>query len=217
MPPGKAATDPIQHVIVLMLENRSFDHMLGGLSGAIAGLDGIPKADQPKRLNRDPDGNTFEQIAGASRVLNYDPKHELEHTLNQLSNGNSGFVDDFARAYPLSHPDDRAEIMKYFADGALPVLHTLTKTFLVCDKWFSSLPGPTRPNRFFVHSGTSLGRVSMPEGILDANLHWYDQTTLYDRLNEKKIEWRIYYGDIPQSLMLVHQLEPENSAKYSKL
>jgi phospholipase C len=57
----------------------------------------------------------------------------------------------------------------------------------------------------------------MPEGILDANLHWYDQTTLYDRLNEKGISWRIYYGDIPQSLILVHQLEPENAKNYVKM
>jgi len=211
------AGDPIQHVIVFMLENRSFDHMLGGLSGAIEGLDGIPKAGEPVRSNRDSDGNTYEQVAGASRTLNYDPKHELEHTLAQLSKENSGFVDDFARAYPLSQTADRAEIMKFFADGTLPVLHALAKNFMVCDKWYSSLPGPTWPNRFFVHSGTSIGRVSMPEGILDANLHWYDQTTLYDRLNEKNIEWRIYYGDIPQSLILVHQLEPENAARYFKI
>jgi phospholipase C len=212
LPPG----DPIKHVIVLMLENRSFDHMLGGLSGAIAGLDGAPRAGEPERSNR-ADGRTYKQTAGASRTIRYDPKHELQHTLNQLSKANSGFVDDFARAYPASLPADRAEIMKYFADGELPALHALAKNFAVCDKWFSSLPGPTWPNRFFVHSGTSIGRVSMPEGILDANLHWYDQTTLYDRLNEKEIEWRIYYGDVPQSLILVHQLEPENATRYAKL
>jgi len=96
-------------------------------------------------------------------------------------------------------------------------LHALAKNFAVCDMWFSSLPGPTWPNRFFVHSGTSLDRASMPEGILDANLHWYDQTTLYDRLNEKNIDWRVYYGDVPQSLILVHQLEPENALRYAKL
>lgn len=214
MPP--AANDPIEHVIVLMLENRSFDHMLGALSAAIPGLDGVPAAGQPQRTNR-ADGKVYKQTDGASRSLKYDPMHELEHTLNQLSKDNSGFVADFAQAYPLSQPPDRAEIMKYFADGALPVLHALAKNFLVCDKWYSSLPGPTWPNRLFAHSGTSLGRVSMPEGILDANLHWYNQMTLYDRLNEKKIDWRIYYGDIPQSLILVHQLEPENAARYAKL
>jgi phospholipase C len=208
--------DPIEHVIVLMLENLSFDHMLGGLSEVIDGLDGVPKAGGPQRSNR-ADGKSYKQTAGASRVIKYDPMHELEHALIQLSKTNSGFVDDFARAYPLSQTADRAEVMKYFADGTLPALHALAKNFAVCDMWFSSLPGPTWPNRLFVHSGTSLGRVSMPEGILDANFHWYNQTTLYDRFNEKKIEWRIYYGDVPQSLILVHQLEPKNAWRYAKL
>jgi phospholipase C len=216
LPAPNLPADPIEHVIVLMLENRSFDQMLGGLSQAIPDLDGVPKAGEPDRTNRAA-GKTYKQAPGASRTIKYDPKHELQHTLNQLSKANSGFVDDFARAYPASQPEDRAEIMKYFADGELPALHALAKNFAVCDRWFSSLPGPTWPNRFFVHSGTSLGRVSMPEGILDANLHWYDQTTLYDRLDEKKIDWRVYYGDVPQSLILVHQLEPENALKYSKL
>jgi phospholipase C len=209
------STHPIEHVIVLMLENRSFDHLLGGLAGSIEDLDGVVKTGEP-RSNK-ANGRTYKQLPGANRKLNYDPKHELEHALHQLSKGNSGFVADFALAYPHSQPSDRAEIMKYFADGALPALHTLAKNFAVCDRWFSSLPGPTWPNRFFVHSGTSIGRASMPEGILDANLHWYDQMTLYDRLNENGISWRIYYGDIPQSLILVHQLEPENARNYAKL
>jgi phospholipase C len=213
--PAAPSPDPIKHVIVLMMENRSFDHMLGGLADAIPGLDGIPKADPP-RTNR-ADGKTYKQTDGASRTVKYDPMHELENTKYQLEKGNSGFVADFFRTYPLSKPEDRAEIMKYFADGGLSVLHALAKNFAVCDKWFSSLPGPTWPNRFFVHSGTSIGRVSMPQGILDANLHWYDQTTLYDRLNENGIDWRIYYGDIPQSLILVHQLEPENARNYVKM
>jgi phospholipase C len=101
--------DPIEHVIVLMLENRSFDHMLGGLSEVIDGLDGVPKAGEPQRSNR-ADGKLYKQTTGASRVIKYDPKHELEHALLQLSKTNSGFVDDFVRAYPLSQPADRAEV-----------------------------------------------------------------------------------------------------------
>src|ERR1700751_3546174 len=111
--------DPIKHVVVLMLENRSFDHMLGGLSKAIPGLDGVPLNGTP-RSNSDPDGNVYDQSPGAARTLLYDPKHELQHVLNQLRGGNAGFVDDFARAYPLSQQSDRAEIMKYHAEGTLP-------------------------------------------------------------------------------------------------
>ena len=126
MPPASPPDDPIQHVIVLMLENRSFDHMLGGLSEAIPGLDGAPKAGDPARTNR-ADGKTYKQTVGASWTLKYDPKHELAHTLNQLSKENSGFVDDFVRAYPGSATEDRAEIMKYFADGDLPALGKLSE------------------------------------------------------------------------------------------
>ncbi|HZD91401.1 MAG TPA: alkaline phosphatase family protein, partial [Pseudolabrys sp.] len=61
-PPNKP-DDPIKHVIVLMMENRSFDHMLGGLSGAIDGLDGVPSGGPP-RTNR-ADGKTYKQAPGA--------------------------------------------------------------------------------------------------------------------------------------------------------
>src|SRR5205823_389998 len=75
------------------------------------------------------------------------------------------------------------------------------------DHWYASVPGPTWTNRFFVHSGTSRGRVIMPEGPLDIHKHVnvYTQETLYDRLNTRNIDWRIYRGDIPQSLLLSHQ------------
>jgi phospholipase C len=208
--------DPVTHVVVLMLENRSFDHVLGCLANEL-GLDGIPKAGAA-RTNKDPDnGKDYPQVPGAARVTNYDPHHEYEHVVRQLRGGNSGFVDDFVLCYPSSQESDREEVMKYHDVGTLPALHTLARNSTVSDHWYSSLPGPTWPNRYFVHSGTSLGRVTMPNGILDANLHWYDQTTIYDRLNEKTIPWKIYYGDIPQSLSLVHQLEPRNSANYFKL
>jgi phospholipase C len=134
--------------------------------------------------------------------------------LMQIANDNSGFVQDYANVFPQSVKTDRAEIMKYHAPDALPALHTLARNFTVCDRWFASLPGPTWPNRLFVHSGTSLGRVTMPEGVMNANLHWYNQTTLYDRLNEKKISWKIYFGDIPQSWILVNQLAPRNMINY---
>src|SRR5205809_2504371 len=90
--------------------------------------------------------------------------------------------------------------------GELPVLHKLAEHFLICDHWFSSVPGPTWPNRFFVHSGTSLGHVDMPNGFFHPGIHLYDQPTVYQRLSEKGISWKIYFGDVPQSLVLIHQL-----------
>jgi phospholipase C len=207
-----AAPDPIKHVIVLMLENRSFDQMLGSLQSEIPEIDGISPG-QPARTNR-AEQVTYSQSPGASYVAPADPNHDLAHVLQQIANDNSGFVQDFANLFPQSSKADRAEIMKYHAPGALPALHTLARNFTVCDRWFASLPGPTWPNRLFAHSGTSLGRVTMPEGVMNANLHWYNQTTIYDRLNEKGISWKIYFGDIPQTWILIDQLAPRNMINY---
>src|SRR6185437_13295841 len=106
---------------------------------------------------------------------NFDPHHEHEHVMAQLAGGNAGFVDDFARAYPKSGPADRDEVMRYFDIGELPALHALARNYTICDHWFSSVPGPTWCNRLFALSGTSLGRVAMPAGAMNLNVHSYDQ------------------------------------------
>jgi len=54
----------------------------------------------------------------------------------------------------------------------------------------------------------------MPNGIMNLNLHWYDQPTVFDRLNEKGIDWRVYFGDTPLSFLFVHQWSPENAARH---
>jgi phospholipase C len=135
---------------------------------------------------------------------------QLDSSGTILQNG--GFALDYARKYP--NKADPAEVMKYHDFNTLPALHTLAETFTVCDQWHSSVPGPTWVNRLFVLSGTSLGRVKMPYGIMNLNLHWYDQPTIFDRLNEKQKEWRVYFGDTPLSFLFVHQWSPENAARH---
>jgi phospholipase C len=202
---------PISNVIFLLLENRSFDHILGGFKKVYPNLEGIDP--QTPGVNYD-GARKISQAPGAARTLNYDPRHEHEHVAVQLSNGNGGFVSDFAQAYPKSAPGDRDEIMKYFGVGELTAIHELARNFTICDHWFSSVPGPTWCNRLFALSGTSLGRVAMPEGIMNLNVHWYDQPTLFDRLNEQKISWKVYSGDFPLSLLFVHQWEARNARQY---
>jgi len=158
-----AAPDPIKHVIVLMLENRSFDQMLGSLQSEIPELDGIPPGQAP-RTNR-ADKVTYAQGPGAAYVAPADPNHDYPHVLMQIANGNSGFVQDYANVFPQSVKTDRAEIMKYHAPGALPALHTLARNFTVCDRWFASLPGPTWPNRLFAHSGTDTNGMPFYEVV----------------------------------------------------
>jgi len=127
--------------------------------------------------------------------------------LEQLAGTNQGFVQSFQRHNPGCTPDCWSEVMKFYGLGSLPVLHELARNFAVCDRWFSSVPGPTWPNRFFVHSGTSLGHTDMPEGIFRPAIHLYDQDTVYDRLSAANKSWAIYFGDVPQTLTMIHMLE----------
>ena len=255
----------IKHVIVLMLENRSFDQMLGDFRNheGFSDLNGIDRK-SPVEC-RDQDGNSYSQSPKAANCVAPDPPHELDNVLRQLGrpapdppkppNGLTGerlqrFLDEVAkiiesyREKELSHarstmaikPNvldaahfineyaenggattqiERQEILNYFPRGSLPALHQLADNFLICDHWFSSVPGPTWANRFFVHSGTSCGVARMAENFTD---YWgydvYDQDTIFDRLSAKSIPWRIYAGDIPQSILLLNQAKKGNISNY---
>src|SRR5262245_1563593 len=205
-------SDSVRKIILLLLENRSFDHVLGCMKRVYATLDGIdPAAPRSNSYS----GQQYHQMPGAAPFLKFDPRHEHEHVVVQLGGAtNSGFVTDYAQSYPKAQSSDLAEIMKYHDLGTLPAIHALAQNFMVCDRWFSPVPGPTWCNRLFALSGTSLGRVAMPEGIMNLNLHWYDQETIFDRLNEKAVQWKVYFGDFPLSLLFVHQWEAQNAARY---
>ena len=198
--------DKIDHVVVLMLENHSFDQMLGCLKEVNSDIDGVDIVhDQPHSTTDYPDYNhLIAQLHTQERFLNPDPKHEYTNVLRQL-NSKYGYVCDYIQSYPSCPLEKKAEVMGIYPLDFLPALHTLARNFLVCDRWFSSLPGPTWPNRFFIHSGTTKGHVTMPNGVFDKNYHCWDETTLYDRLQEKGITWKIYHHGMPQSLVLLRQ------------
>ncbi len=204
--------DSIQHIVVLMMENRSFDQMLGCMHTVNPQIDGIDP-NHPRQNNFQMSGTPppqpipFTQKPGSddTKLGGDDPKHDYSDVLSQMDSSNSGFVNSFGHAYPHATADALQQIMNYFPLGSLNSLHTLAKNFLVCDRWFSSLPGPTWPNRLFAHSGTSKGHVDM--SFLPALFHTYDQTTMYDLLSTANVSWRIYYGDIAQSLLLTRQLQ----------
>lgn len=212
--------DGIKHVVLLMMENHSFDQMLGCLQGDYPDLDGVDIDSTSPRFNLDLSGNKVYQIPTDEQQVRLDPKHEKRFVLDQIANGNSGFVADFQNNWVGNTAEDRQYVMGYYLNGRLPALHDLGRNFTVCDRWFSSLPGPTWPNRFFALSGTSLGRVLMPEGIRDPRLKEMfvqDQFTLFDRLNEVGKSWKIYYYDFPSSLLLNRQRQPHNLMNYRRV
>src|SRR6266481_3279980 len=190
-------SDPIEHVVFLLMENHSFDQMLGGLQGTaphLNNLEGIDPTHKVINSNRDNAGNVYQQKQTGVTQMIHDPKHEFDNVQEQLEDNNAGFVKAFIKEYPDSSQAEREAIMGYYPPGFLPALHALANDFTVCDHWFSSLPGPTLPNRFLALTGTAKGRVNMPDdGTNTADLNGYfqqDQDTIFDRLTEKSIYWK---------------------------
>src|SRR3954447_19071755 len=196
---------PIDHIVVLMMENNGFDRMLGWMGATDRGVDGVDPGN-PRSNPDDIGGGLVFQGETRTRTIERDPLHDLANSLAHYDGAtNQGFVNDYVRAYPTSTPEERREIMGWYPRGFLPALHTLAETGVVFDRWFASMPGPTWMNRLFAHSGTSLGQVAEPGSLFNPDLHIYNERTLYDELTDADVSWRIYYGDVPQSLVLTHQ------------
>jgi len=191
----------LDHIIVLMMENNSFDRVFGALlpdrSGQGGGIKGSTYSNTDNTT-----GSIYTLKPTQTREVQDDPGHDLGDVLEQIVGPCKNFVNNFVKKYPSSRSTDRQEIMSYYPDGSLPTLHKLAKTFTICDRWFSSMPGPTWPNRCFVHTGTSLGFTDMN------SLHYWDQTTLYQLLSAQGISWKIYYGDIASTYILVNKPDP---------
>jgi len=199
----------IEHFVVLMLENRSFDHLLGYMRSGdarIAGLSG-------NEFNYMDPNNTMSSKVSVARATAYampfDPGHEFPDVQTQLYGpGNppvvpspmSGFVSSASNAANAAKvPDSLPMVMQCFQSDQIPVISTLAQEFALFNYWHSSLPGPTWPNRFFVHAATSGGLTDSPD--TDQILGGYDfkNGTIYDRIGNAGKKWRIYHDGSPQT------------------
>jgi phospholipase C len=211
MPPGTVAApadgfaarlDQIEHVVVVMLENRSFDHMLGYLSLPVAqggkGRTNIDGLTGPA-VNRNAYAGTDYPIHHlAATMFNgeaEDPDHSGASVDEQLAGGGQGFVANYARisrerAVQLKVPvPDPGLVMGYYTGDDLPVYDHLAAEYCVVDKWFSSVPGATWPNRLYSIAGraaASRDDVSPPIYALPSFVRYLD---------EHHVDWRWYSFD----------------------
>jgi phospholipase C len=154
----------IKHILLMMMENRSFDHYLGALT--LEGRSDVDGISDPSTI-RNPSGEgpniPMSRLEGPSGPIEIndkpfrDPPHEYEEVLTQV---NGGAMDGFVKAYEKKHkrhksdPADRARhVMGYYTRQTLPVLYALADEFVVCDRWFSSFAGSTWPNRVYALAG----------------------------------------------------------------
>jgi len=195
----------IEHVFVLMLENRSFDHLFGfsGIRGtdAVTGAaTSIEAPDPAVDINRDNAGKAYPVSQGADfslKGVDVDPGHEFGDVAVQIAGPNLGFVRSYAAQPQVAEP---GRVMGCFGPAEMPVLNQLAAEFAVCDHWFSSLPGPTWPNRFFLMAATSGGLTKSPdtEDIIKATAlegYSFEHGNIWDALDKEGIPWCIVEGD----------------------
>jgi phospholipase C len=175
----------IETIIVVMMENRSFDHYFGSLSllegSAVNGL-------RPGFSNPRSDDTPVASFQMALRCV-ADPPHGFDSSHNQVNNGaNDGFVREHAMRVGNEHGD---EVMGYHVREQLPFLYALADEFALCQSWHCSVLGPTWPNRFYLNSAQSNGRKNNTVPLGGAT--W---PTIYDRLDDAGIPWKSYFSDL---------------------
>ena len=180
----------IEHIVVLMLENRSFDHMLGYLSleGGRTDIDGLKPGVTNSAGGRD------YPVAHLTATHVPDPRWDPDHssTATDLQIG-GGKMDGFAESYrqtligrQVANPDPGV-VMGYYNAADLPVYDELAREFCVCDRWHSSVPGATWPNRLYALAGRADGsRDDKPAPPI------YAMHSFVRHLDAAQVGWRWY-------------------------
>jgi phospholipase C len=209
----------LKHIVVLMMENRSFDHMLGALKETNPRVNGLTGDE----TNPDPNDKPVPVLPKAEyqNQLNKDPDHHFPGTDLQIFSGQQGSgrvanMQGFVKSY-FTQTNNAAlaeQIMYYFTPDKLPVLTTLAQEFALFNSWFSSIPGPTICNRAFAHYGTSFGQVGMNVFYIGKDIE-----SIYGRMIDAGRSAKIYYYDQKSSTMEIVNLlqhQPEVFGTFSQ-
>lgn len=230
----------INHIVVLMLENRSFDHMLGFL---YAGQSNKSPLGQPyegltgAESNLDSNGSsvTVFQIPGNDPYLYYYPKSDPGEGFNntnaqlfgtstppagaQATNG--GFITNYGVTLKYQQSDTsghwnilpgtvETDIMGVYTPDELPVLSALARGYAVCDFWFGSVPTETLPNRAFALMATS-------QGHLDDTVRVYTAPSIFSLMDANHCTWAVYgYNQLPLTQHTVADITKAPAACFGK-
>jgi phospholipase C len=183
---------PIDHVVVLMLENRSFDHVFGDLRTTQPDADVAP----PDSANPDANGVPV-PVHHLEEYCFGDTDHSWGGTRVQYDDGKN---DGFVRSNAGDPNDARGErAMGYYTSADLPILNWAANEFSIGDRYFCSLLGPTFPNRLFFYAATSFGYID--------NVIIGEQTqNLMELLEGGKVSWKVYSEAIPGPGILIRSV-----------
>lgn len=217
---------PIKTVVVLVQENRSFDHMLGWMKSLNPEINGVTGLESNPVSTSDLNSTRI-QFSDQSVYVDPDPGHSIQDIFEQIFGETwseasasvsaakkllptmQGFAQNAARQTVPKNATATTmteTVMNGFKPDLIPVYKELVKEFVVCDRWFASVPASTQPNRLYVHSATSHGLTSNDTNKLIGGL---PQKTIFDSLDENGLSFGIYYQAPPATLF--YRLVPHSS------
>ena len=184
---------PIEHIVVLMQENRSFDHYFSRMHRA-----DVDRATQAMS-NPDPAGGP---PIHPFHARDYCEVADLDHSWNGTHREwDGGAMDGFTtqNVDPLDPTGHRT--MGYYYQRDLPFYYKLYRTFAMSDRHFCGVLGPTFPNRHYLLAGTSFGHIS---NDFPTTTSEFSQPTIFNRLDDAGVSWRIYQSDIAFALVYAY-------------
>jgi phospholipase C len=196
---------PFDHVVIVMMENHSFDNALGALARA-----GQPKAQGLRFSSAGVALNSNPGPQGAVRSFPF-PTTAQGPNVSQSWNAtheqiDGGRMDGFVRSVGADQP------MGYWTPDVLPFIYSLARSFCLANRWFCSAPCQTYPNRRFLMAGTAYGNIATDtESFKDPPP---PNGTIWDRLHAYGITWKNYFTDLPSTAIIPSTVEryPANIA-----
>lgn len=178
----------IDHIVVLMMENRSFDHMLGYRASGRPNVNGL----SGRESNPLSGGAHYEVFHLRQTSGIPSPFHDFEATLAQIAGGSmSGFVQNYAQRPGVVDP---SFVMGYHTATELPMYEFLANNFAICDAWHSAHPGETQCNRLATLTGGTPELTNFD--LADHRLAYYRATTIFDYLSQQGVDWVYAEGNI---------------------
>jgi len=203
----------IEHVVVLMLENRSFDNVLGRLYPKSDRFDGLGM-DEWNPWHKD-DGSVERVPVWSAEAIDppqlpgEDPGEfftDMQVQLHGLQGSEqptmTGFVDNYMRQPDRDNAPDPKAVMHAYRPEQLAATSLLARSFGVSDRWFASAPCETWPNRYFLHCGTAGGYVNNRRSTFPRRWPRF-MRTIFRRLGRCGYSWKVYFHDLPQAATLV--------------
>lgn len=187
---------PFDHIIVVMMENHSFDNLLGDLGRTRTDVDALHFDDSGAATNSNSGAGgapgSVKAFAFANTAQTKQVTQSWAATHKQV---NGGAMDGFVRS-----SNGAREPMGYYTAEVLPLAYSLASQFTIGDRWFCSMPGPTYPNRRFLLAGTAYGAtVTAFETLLDPPP---PHGTIFDVLSAHQINWCDYFSDLPMTSVI---------------